>query len=141
MNVPLRDCDIVESDPAGLPSRVEEDDELDDDPVPLSVRELDDDQVSAAVGEASPPGEDFPDSSGIGGVPLEELEELLDDQVNSSRSLDDCDDVPVTPPLASVEELLEAERLDGPEPLLEDFDSEWLVPVVATVSSPILVIE
>jgi hypothetical protein len=50
----------------------------------LSVRELDDDQVSAAVGEASPPGEDFPESSGIGGVPLEELEELLDDHVSSS---------------------------------------------------------
>jgi hypothetical protein len=40
-----------------------------------------------------------------------------------------------------VEELLEAERLDGPEPLLADFDSEWLVPVVTTVSSPILAIE
>ncbi len=130
VNVPFRDCDIAESDPAGLPSRVEEEDELDDEPVPLSVRELDDDQVSAAVGEASPPGEDLRESSGISGVPLEDLEELLDDQVSSSRSLEDCDDVPVTPPLASVEELLKTERLDGPEPLLADFDSEWLLPVV-----------
>ena len=136
VNVPFRDCDIVESDPVGLPSRVEEEDELDEEPVPLSVSELDDDQVSAAVGEASPPGEDFPESSGIGGVPLEELEELLDDQVSSSRSLDDCDDDPVATPLASVEELLEAERLDGPEPLLVDFDSEWLVPVVGVLFLP-----
>ena len=50
--------------------------------------------------------------------------------------MDDCDDVPVTPPLASVEELLEAERLDGPEPLLVDFDSEWLVPVVGVPFLP-----
>jgi hypothetical protein len=141
VNVPFRDCDIAESDPAGLPSRVEEEDELDDEPVPLSVRELDDHHVSAAVGEASPPGEDFPDSSGIGGVPLEELKELLDDQVSWSRSLDDCDDVPLTTPLASVEELLEAERLDGPEPWVLECDEDLLVPVMTIVSSPIFATE
>jgi hypothetical protein len=84
VNVPFRDCDIVESDPAGLPSRVEEEDELDDEPVPSSFRELDDDQVSAAVTRGSLPLVPESESEGSFGVPLLDSVELLDDQVNSS---------------------------------------------------------
>jgi len=55
--------------------------------------------------------------------------------------LEDCDDVPVTPPLASVEELLEAERLDGPAPLVMELDEDLLVPVVTMVALPIVATE